>query len=168
MLAALSRSPLGLRSARSVARRASVTPTTAVRALASLAERALVQERVERLVEGEVADLAVWRVNWRSPEWRKVATAVGAVVLPEGQARPRRQRSVPSRFAHLFWNEDTSQLDVERDGVTIAERILGSSDAEAISWAAAAVPPACLRRVKDLRNVAPEVAALADALAGSR
>jgi len=168
VLAALSRSPLGLRSARSVARRASVTPTTAVKALASLERRGLVEERVERIVEGRVTETAVWRLNWRSPEWRRIAKATGSVVLPQPHAHPRLQRSVPSRFAHLFWNEDTSHLDVERDGVTIAERILSSTDAEAIAWAARTIPAPCLRRVNSLRNISPEVAALADALAASR
>jgi hypothetical protein len=168
VLAALSRSPLGLRSARSVARRTSLTPTTAARALASLGERGLVGASVERVVEGEVTDIEVWRVSWQSPGWRAIARSIAAVVLPAPTARPRRQRTVPSRFAHLFWNEDTGRLDVERDGVMIADRILRSADAEAIAWAAGAISAASLRRVRELRNIPPRVAALADALAGER
>lgn len=168
VLAALSRSPLGLRSARSVARRASIAPATAVRALASLADRGLARERRQRVVEGKVTDIDVWVLNWRAPEWRALSTMVARVVLPAPAAPARSQRSVPSRFAHLFWNEDTTELDVVRDGTMIAERILGSSDAEAIAWASGAIPASSLRRVRGLRNVAPQVAALADALAGNR
>ncbi|MGH9156090.1 MAG: hypothetical protein ACRD1K_09730 [Acidimicrobiales bacterium] len=166
VLAALSRSPLGLRSARSVARRAVLSPSTATKALSALKGAALVRERTERVVEGRVSDIVVWCINWWSPEWKALATAVPAVVLPASKARPRRQRTVPSRFAHLFWNEDTGSLELERDGVMIAERILRSSDVEAIAWAAAAIPPESLRRVKGLRNVPARVAALAEALAG--
>lgn len=168
VLAALSRSPLGLRSARSVARRCGVAPTTAAKALASLEEQGLVRECVERVIEGEVTDLPVWRLDWRSPAWRAIATAIAAVELPAPAAAPRRQRSVPSRLAHLFWNEDTSRLDVERHGVMIADRILRSGDAEAIAWAGSAIQPADLRRVRGLRNTPPRVVALGDALAGGR
>ncbi|MGH9224739.1 MAG: hypothetical protein ACRD2W_13405 [Acidimicrobiales bacterium] len=168
VLAALSRSPLGLRSARSVARRAAIAPSTATKALSVLKDAGLVREQTERVVEGRVTDIVVWSINWRSPEWKALARAVSAVVLPAAKTRPRKQRTVPSRFAHVFWNVDTSRLDVERDGVMIADRILRSSDAEAIAWAGAAIPPASLRRVKGLRNVPPRVAALADALAGER
>lgn len=168
VLAALSRSPLGLRSARSVARRASIAPATAVKALASLAGRGLVRERRQRVVEGEVTDIDVWTLNWRAPEWRALSTMLAKVVLPALATPAPKQRSVPSRFAHLFWNEDTAELDVARDGTMIAERILGSSDAEAIAWAAGAIPPTSLRRVRGLRNVDSRVAALADALAGDR
>jgi len=166
VLAALSRSPLGLRSARSVARRASIAPATAVKALAALVGRGLVREQKQRVVEGRVTDIDVWTLNWRASEWRTLATLVAKVVLPAPKAQARRQRSVPSRFAHLLWNEDTAELDVARDGTMIAERILGSSDAEAIAWAGAAIRPSSLRRVRGLRNVPARVAALADALAG--
>lgn len=168
VLAALSRSPLGLRSARSVARRAAIAPATAAKALSALCGRGLVQERQVRVVEGEVADIKVWALNWRARPWRVVAPLVAGVLLPAPTCSAPRQRSVPSRFAHLFWNEDTAHLDVERDGTMIAERILRSNDTEAIAWAGGAIPPASLRRVRGLRNIPPRVAALADALAGDR
>jgi len=127
-----------------------------------------VSESAERVVEGEVVDIEVWSLNWRSPEWRGIAGSVAGVVLPVAAARAPSQRSVPSRFAHLFWNEDIGQLDVKRDGVMIADRILRSADAEAIAWAAGAIPAASLRRVRGLRNIPPRVTALADALASDR
>lgn len=168
VLAALSRSPLGLRSARSVARRASIAPATAVKALGSLAAKGLVGERPQRVVEGGVTDINVWTLSWRAPGWRAVAPIVAGVVLPAPGKRAPRQRSVPSRFAHLFWNEDTAQLDIDRNGTMIAERILASGDAEAIAWAGSALSPSSLRRVRGLRNIPPRVVALADALAGDR
>lgn len=168
VLAALSRSPLGLRSARSVARRASIAPATAVKALAALVDRNLVLEQRQLVVEGRVTDVGVWTLNWRASEWRILSTLVAKVVLPTPATQARNQRSVPSRFAHLFWNEDTAALDVTRDGTMIAERILGSGDAEAIAWAGGAIAPWSLRRVGGLRNIPPRVAALAEALAGER
>lgn len=168
VLAALSRSPLGLRSARSVARRASIAPATAVKALGSLLTKGLVQERPQQVVEGGVTDINVWTLCWRAPGWKAVAPIVARVVLPAPGKRAPRQRSVPSRFAHLFWNEDTAQLDVDRNGTMIAERILGSGDAEAIAWAGSAISPSSLRRVRGMRNIPPRVVALADALAGDR
>ena len=105
-------------------------------------------------------------MSWRAPEWKTLATRMASVLLPATAAATPAQRSVPSRFAHLFWNEDTAQLDVERNGTMIAERILGSGDAEAIAWVRAAIAPSHLRRVRGLRNISPRVAALADALAG--
>jgi len=128
----------------------------------------LVQERQERVVEGEVTDILVWVLCWHTPEWRSLAPVMARVVLPAPRQSAPRQRSVPSRFAHLFWNEDTAKLDVERDGTMIAERILRSNDTEAIAWARGAILPASLHRVRGLRNVPPRVAALADALAGNR
>lgn len=168
VLAALSRSPLGLRSARAVSRRASVAPATATKTLDSLAQRGLVHERKQRVVEGRVTDIDVWTLNWRAPEWRALATTVARVLLPAPVTPMPAQRSVPSRFAHLFWNEDTAQLDVERDGTMIADRVLRSGDAEAIAWAGRAIAPSSLRRVGGLRNVPPRVVALAEALAGDR
>lgn len=168
VLAALSRSPLGLRSARSVSRRAAIAPATAAAVLTSLAGRALVRQRRQRVVEGDVTDIDVWTLNWRSPEWRAIAPGVAEVVLPEASSRAPKRRSVPSRFAHLFWNEDTAQLNVERDGTLIADRILQSADAEAIAWVGHAIPPAKLRRVRQLRRVPPDVAALAGSLAADR
>lgn len=168
VLAALARSPLGLRSARSVARAASIAPASAAKALASLSEQGLVEERVQRVAEGDVRDIPVWKVAWRSPAWRTLSAAMAEVILAAPRTEPPSQRSVPSRFAHLFWNEDTEKLDVERDGTLIAERILSSYDAQAIAWAARAISPAHLRRVRGLRNVSPRVAGLADALAAGR
>ena len=168
VLAALSRSPLGLRSARAVARRASIAPATATKALDALSRRGLVRKGSQQVVEGGVTDIDVWTLNWRAPEWKTLAAMVPRVRLPAPEAAAPAQRSVPSRFAHLFWNEVTAQLDIERDGTMIAERILRSGDAEAISWVARAVAPSHLRRVRGLRNIPSRVAALADALAGGR
>jgi len=168
VLAALTRSPLGLRSARSVARAASIAPASAAKALASLSEQGLVEERVQRVAEGGVRDILVWKVARGGAAWRKLSAAMTEVILADPKTEPPSQASVPSRFAHLFWNEDTGKLDVERDGTLIAERILSSYDAQAIAWAARAISPAHLRRVSGLRNISPRVAGLADALAAGR
>jgi len=134
-LAALSRRPLGLCSARAVARAGGISPTTAARVLRELAARGYVEQRTERIVEGRVRDAQIWAVRWGSPEWLAVAGDVGRCVLPrpEGSAASRR---VPRRLGHLFWNVDLGRLDVERDGRFIADRILRQDDPQALAWMA--------------------------------
>src|SRR6266542_4967098 len=140
VLAALSRRPLGLDSARAAARAAGVRPTTAARALRELAARGYVEQRVEQVVEGRVRDVTVWSVRWGSPEWLAVASDIGRCVLPTARriARPRR---VPRRLGHLFWNVDLAELDVERDGRFIADRILRHDDPQALAWMAVTLRP---------------------------
>jgi DNA-binding Lrp family transcriptional regulator len=170
VLAALGRRPLGLRSTRAVARAAGISPTAAGRALRRLAERGYVTRETTRVTEGEVRDVPVWSVRWTGPAWLGVAATVGQATLPAGsesrrhRTAPRRQR-VPSRLAHLLWNEDLSTLDVERDAALLADRILRSEDPEAHVWMMQRLPAGAILRATRSRNLDPRRASLGRLLA---
>ena len=75
---------------------------------------------------------------------------------------------MPARLAHVFWNEDLSQLDVERDAVLIAGRILRAEDPEAIAWMSRALPPGAIERASRSRGLDPRRARLGRLLAAAR
>lgn len=167
VLAALSRRPLGLCSARAVARAAGVSPTTASRALRALADAGYVERRTQRVAEGGARDVDVWVVRWGSEQWRRVASDLGRCVLPAPRPDPR-QRRLPRRLGHLFWNVDLGQLDVVRDGRLIAGRVLRSDDAQALAWLAATIDPADIEAASRERGLDPKRASLGRLLAASR
>ncbi len=168
VLAVLVRRPLGVRSARIVARAAGISPTTASAALHRLEEAGYVQHRAVRTVEARVVDLPVWTIDWRSERWWQVAAQVETAILPARRSRPRGRRTrVPARLWHLFWDTDPAQLDPVRHGVYIADRILQSTDNQALAWLAAAVPPEALRSVARRRGLTRGQQRLAAALAGA-
>jgi len=167
-LATLGRRPLGLRSARALSRAAGLSPTTAGRALERLAAAGYVERQTVRVVEGRVRDVPVWTVRWASPEWLTVAAIVPTAVLPE---RPRTEpppRRVPARLAHVFWDEDLARLDIERDAVLIADRILRAEDPEALVWMSRALPRAAIERASRSRGLDPRRARLGRLLAAAR
>ncbi|MGH8905092.1 MAG: MarR family transcriptional regulator [Egibacteraceae bacterium] len=167
VFAALSRRPFGLSSARAVARAAGVSPTTAGRALRVLAASGCIERRTQRVAQGRARDVDVWTVRWGSAPWRAVASEVGRCVLPTPSGQPR-ERRVPKRLGHLFWNVDLDQLDTARDGWFIANRVLRSDDAQAIAWMAANVAPADIDQAARGRGLDPRRAALGHVLAGTR
>jgi excisionase family DNA binding protein len=172
VLATLGRRPLGLRSGRAVARAAGVSPTATGRALRRLAERGYVTRETARVTEGEVRDVPVWTVRWTGPAWLGVAAAVGQATLPSKQdARRHRvappRRRVPSRLAHLLWNEDLAALDAERDAVLLADRILRSEDPEAHVWMMQHLPADAILKATRTRNLDPRRASLGRLLAAA-
>ena len=171
VLAALGRRPLGLRSARAVARAAGVSPTAAGRALRRLAERGYVTRETARVTEGEVRDVPVWTVRWTGPAWLEAAAAVGQATLPVERApRPRvapPRRRVPSRLAHLLWNEDLAALDAEKDAVLLADRILRSEDPEAHVWMVEHLPADAILKATRTRNLDRRRASLGRLLAAA-
>src|SRR5580692_11759801 len=68
VLAALSRSPRGVSSAREVARRAGVSPTAAGRALARLVARGLITQTPLMLARGHASEVTVYQVRFGSDE----------------------------------------------------------------------------------------------------
>lgn len=171
VLTALGRRPLGLRSGRAVARAVGVSPTAAGRALRRLAELGYVTRETARVTEGEVRDVPVWSVRWTGPAWLGVAAAVGRATLPV-EREPRRQgavtrRRVPSRLAHLLWNEDLAALDAERDAVLLADRILRSEDPEAHVWMMEHLPASAILRATRTRNLDRRRASLGRLLAAA-
>ena len=170
VLAALARRPLGVRSARAVAQAAAVSPTTAGRSLRRLAALGYVARATVRVAEGEVRDLEVWAVRWTGSPWLRVADIVGRAVLPAeptpiaGRGRGTGDR-LPARLAHLFWNEEPQNLDLERDATLVADRILRSEDPEAHAWMLQRLPPRAILTATSTRNLDPRRARLGRLLA---
>ncbi|MHB8508962.1 MAG: MarR family transcriptional regulator [Candidatus Dormibacteria bacterium] len=146
-LAALSRRPHGLRSARAVAVEAGLSPTAALRALKSLQSRGLIERQTHRVVRGEVVDIQVWEVSWRSLLWQRLATSVAGVVLPSPRRllRSHRLTQVPGRLGHLFWDVNRESLRVVRHQEFVIRRILASDDGEAWAWLIDAYRPEEIR-----------------------
>jgi len=165
--AALLGRPLGLRSARAVARAAGISPTTASRALRRLEEMALVRRRRRRAMIGTATDIDVWEIDVRNHRWARLGPVLADTILPEPNEPKDRSRRVPVWLRHLFWNTDVRQLDIDRDAAFIAGRILASDDAQAHAWAAATLPPEAFLEAARMRGVSPPRAALARHLAGS-
>jgi len=166
--AVLLRHPLGLRSARAVARATGISPTTASRGLHRLDELKLVRRRRRRVVLGFPTDVDVWEIDVRNRRWTRLAPALADVVLPGSSEPADRHRRVPVWLRHLFWNADVHALDVERDAAYIAGRILASDDAQAHAWAAQTLPAAAFLQAARMRGVPPRRASLARHLAAAR
>jgi predicted transcriptional regulator len=166
--AALLGRPLGLRSARAVARAAGISPTTASRALRRLEKMVLVRRRRRRVVLGTPTDIEVWEIDVRNRRWGRLAPLLADAVFPETSEPAAGEGGVPVWLRHLFWNADVHQLDVERDAAYIAGRILASDDAQAHAWAAATLPAAAFLHLPRMRGVPVRRAALARNLAAGR
>jgi hypothetical protein len=134
VLAALDAAPFGLVSARAVARRCGVAPTSAGRAIQRLAANGLIERTPTRVAAGRARQVDLLQLRRSSPRWRRLAPELGRVELP------RRDRgtdaTVPERLRHLFWNVAPGQLDVRRSGGSIARRLLQLGDPEGLAWGA--------------------------------
>ena len=135
VLAALRRAPLGLASARAVARRAGLSPTAAAQALGELRRRGLVDARPASIAAGRARTVELLEPSWDA-RWPALAPTLAHVRAPQTVAAPRAER-VPGRLRHLFWNSAPEQLDVQRCGGSIARRLLRSGDLEGLAWGVA-------------------------------
>ena len=160
-LAALSRAPLGLPSARAVARRAGMSPTAASRAVASLRERGLVRQEQRDIVAGRTRHVVMLYANWRHPAYASLSQQVRRVEPPASS----RDARVPARLTHLFWNTKPDQLEVQRGGPYIARRLLRTLDPAGLSWGAENLRSEDWREAAKARGLAPSVRALAENLA---
>ncbi len=163
--AALLDRPLGLRSARAVARVAGISPTTASRALHRLQHLSLVRLRRRRVMLGTVTDVEVWEIDVRNQRWGDLAPVLAETVFPEGSDAEAGDGRVPVWLRHLFWNADVHELDSEQDAAYLAGRILASDDALAHGWAAVTLPADAFERAAQMRGVPVRRAALARNLA---
>jgi len=153
-LAALARSPLGVISVRALAARAGVSPTAVGRALATLLVRALAL--------GKARDVSVLRANMSAPQWPGLAPALARVLAPEREGSgAHRHRRVPRELRHLFWNTDSSQLDVSSHGDYIARRLLHIGDLEGLAWGADRLSADNWRHAANARGLSPESRVLA-------
>jgi hypothetical protein len=166
--AALLGRPLGLRSARAVARAAGVSPTTSSRALRHLEQIKLVRRRRRRVMLGTPTDVAVWEIDVRNRRWARLAPILADTVFPEASDAVVGEERVPLWLRHLFWNADVHLLDLRRDAAYIAGRILASDDAQAHAWAAATLPAEAFLQAARMRGVPAGRAALARNLAAGR
>lgn len=164
VLAALSRSPRGVASVREAARRASVSPTAAARALTRLASEGLITDTPMMLARGHAAEATVYRVRFGSPRWLEVAPAIARVRLPTRREGPHATR-VPPHLLHLFWNVAPAQLDVATSAPFISRRLITSFDPDGLAWGAANLPGAAWEHAAATRGLEPAQRALAHNLA---
>jgi hypothetical protein len=162
VLAALRAAPLGLVSTRAVARRSTLSPTAAGRALEALLEDGLVTRTDEVVAAGTAREMAVWRANVAHPRWREISARLEKVELPgRGGSSDRPPRSfdarVPAHLLHLFWNTAPEQLDVESAGPYIARRLLRTMDIQGLAWGAVTLRAEDWRAGLLARGLDPEV-----------
>jgi DNA-binding MarR family transcriptional regulator len=165
VLAALSRAPLGLVSARVVAGQAGVSPTSASRALRALERKGLVLREEAVIAAGRARRVELLRANRGSESWSELAPALNAVHAPR-RARGR-ERRVPARLRHLFWNTAPSQLSVDDAGPYIARRLLSTMDFDGLAWGATNLRPADWEQAARGRGLDASTRALAHNLAGA-
>ena len=167
VLAALESAPFGLVSLRAVARRAAVSPTTASKIVRAL-EQEGIAVRVRRGVAapGRVIQADVVYADTRSPLWEDLSPALSRVRPARRTAR--RDRVVPSRLRHLFWNTARSQLRVSTSGSYIAQRLLTTKSLEGISWGARNLAPTDWATAARARGLDEATRALAQNLAERR
>ncbi len=166
LLAALSRSPLGLASVRAVADRAGVSPTAAKNGLRSLSDRGLVRHDRRMIAAGRAREADLFRANVAAPDWPQLAPMLARATPPEGSSRPRPRR-VPSRLRHLFWDTAAGQLEIAEHGGYIARRLLTTGDTEGLAWGAAHLSPEHWRHAQRTRGLEADQRALAENLAAS-
>lgn len=163
VLAALRSAPFGLESARAVARRSGLAPTSAGRALESLASKGLVERKSETIAAGRARETLVWHATVADSRWSDIGPVVARVRTPD---RPRRaDRRVPRRLRHVFWNTAESQLDVDRAGAYIARRLLLTMDIQGLAWGAQALAADDWNQAAHARGLDPKARQLARNLA---
>jgi hypothetical protein len=169
VLAALRQAPLGLVSARAVARRSTLSPTAAGKALWALLDQGLVTCREEVVAAGTARKMTVWRANVAHPRWRDLSRQLDTVELPgrgptSDRARGGGDARVPGHLLHLFWNTAREQLDVDSSGPYIARRLLRTMDLQGLAWGAATLRAEDWRAGAAARGLEPEVRQLAQNL----
>jgi hypothetical protein len=164
VLAALARSPRGLASIRSVARRAGVSPTAAGGALDSLTQAGLARAEKQTLALGRATPVLIYSAVVDHPRWHELAPALAKVSLPPLPERAPAQ-TVPYYLRHLFWNTAKSQLDVATSAPFIAKRLLSTGDLDGLAWGATHLPQQAWERAARSRGLSPRDRALAHNLA---
>jgi DNA-binding MarR family transcriptional regulator len=163
VLAALRRAPLGLSSARVVARQAGISPSTASKALRALEREGLVRREATVIAAGRARPVQLLHANRRSKRWSELAPALASVRPASHRRAP--DRSVPPRLRHLFWNTTPSQLNVDSAGPYIARRLLNTMDFDGLAWGADNLRPSDWEQAARGRGLDASVRALAHNLA---
>lgn len=144
ILTALSRRPLGLYPASSVAIAAGVEPEKTIVALDRLVDLGLVTGDEQPVPSRPVRREIVWNLDVAA--WSRVPDVLRRTRLPDVAPAPMPER-LPERFRHLFWWGDTSLYRLPRDAAFVAEQILTSGDVTSWGWALQSLPPEALERV---------------------
>lgn len=163
VLAALSRAPLGLSSARVAASQAVISPTVASRALKTLEKKGLVRREEAVIAAGRARAVQLLHANRRDGRWLEIAPTLTEVRPPRRAHSP--ERRLPPRLRHLFWNTAPSQLDVRDSGPYIARRLLSTMDFDGLAWGANNLRPADWEQAAQARGLDDSVRALAQNLA---
>lgn len=163
VLKALSSAPFGVASARSVARRAHVSPTTAARAVRSLEAKKLVCLKERMIARGRVTRTTVIHADRNGDAWRAIRGELRDVVLPDSPAPPA--RTVPRELRHLFWNTADEQLTVADNGGYLARRLLERNDYNALAWGARDLSSSDWSHAAAARGIDPARRAMAENLA---
>ncbi len=166
VLAALSRRPQGVLSTRALAYEAGLSPTATGKALARLIDQRLATTEQVTLAAGRARRCTVILANPTHPDWESLAPVLRGT-KPKRRAKPAARHGIPDDIAHLFWNSDWRALDVAHDGPYIARRILTSSDANALAWAATNVSADAWKQASKGRGIDPARKALARNLAAA-
>jgi len=166
VLAALSRAPLGLSSARAVAGQAGVSPTASSRALRSLEQKGLVRREEAVIAAGRARAVRLAHANRRTRRWLEIAPSLARVQPPRRHHTP--ERRVPARLGHLFWNTAPSQLELDHGGPYIARRLLSTMDFDGLAWGARGLRPTDWEQAGKARGLDDRTRALAHNLARER
>ncbi|MCY4422235.1 MAG: hypothetical protein OXC06_04095 [Acidimicrobiaceae bacterium] len=145
ILAALSRRPLGLYPAASVAVAAGTDRDETLPCLERLVELGLVTGDPELVLARPVRREVVWRLDVAAAWWQ-VPDVLRFTELPEVPPAPMPD-CLPGRFAHLFWWGDTSLYKLPRYADFVAEQILTSGDVTSVGWALFTLPCEALESV---------------------
>lgn len=164
VLAAVSRSPRGLASARAVAHRAGVSPTAAGRAVSTLVGIGLVRRDRVMLAAGSAREADLVTIDVTSPHWRELAPHIAQVRLPEPGSGHLAKR-VPYYLRHLFWNTAPPQLEVSTSAEYIAKRLLATRDPDGLAWGSTHLPASAWAAAEKMRGLSPKDRALAQNLA---
>lgn len=147
----IAHAPLGIRSARALARLTGTSPTTAAKALRELRSRGLVTRRTRTVASGRAVEVTEWVARSLATWPEDLLGDVKAATLPQP---PRRERAtaVPARFHHLFWNVDVRALTLPDDAAFVAARLLSAPDPTATAWALTELPREALDRAMSSRT----------------
>ena len=151
VLAALSRRPLGLYPAASVAVATGADHNKVAQALARLEKLGLVTGEPETVPSRPVRREIVWRIDVQAA-WSRVPDVLRHTPLPSVTPAPLPE-CVPQRFGHLFWWGDPSLYRLPRDAALVAEQVLTSDDVTAWGWALFTLPCEALQRVAQKPHV---------------
>jgi len=160
VLAALARSPRGVRSVRAVATRSGVSPTAAGRAVSELERRGLLNRERAWIAAGRAEQVELLTANVTAPRWSELAPRLARIDPPRRRPAARQER-VPAYLRHLFWNTAPPQLEVDRAGGYIARRLVQTGDLDGLAWGAHNLTPAAWREAATARGLRPEQRALA-------